>query len=43
MAFLRPAGVERHDYIPQNSSLFLWIKSAVRLGITQKSLFMDGH
>jgi len=43
MAFSRPAGVGRQDLIPQNSSLFLRIKSAVRLGITRKSLFLDGH
>jgi hypothetical protein len=43
MVFLRSAGVGRHDLIPQNSLLFLRDKSVVRLGITQKSLFLDGH
>jgi len=43
MVFLRDFGVERHDLIPQNSSLFLGIKSAARLELTQKSSFIDGH
>ncbi len=38
-----PAGVERLDSIPQISPLILRIKSTARLGITRKSLFLDGR
>jgi len=43
MTFLRDIGVGRHDLTPQNSTLFLRVKSAVRLDLTQKFLFLDGH
>ena len=43
MVFSRSAGVGRHDLTPQNSALFLRVKSDARLGRTRKSLFLDGH
>jgi len=43
MVFFRDIGVGRHDLTPQNSTLFLRVKSDVLLDLTQKSLFLDGH
>jgi len=43
MVFFRDIGVGRHDLTPQNSTLLLRVKSAVRLDLTQKSSFLDGH
>ena len=43
MVFFRDIGVGRHDLTPQNSSLLLRVKSVVRLDLTQKSSFLDGH
>jgi hypothetical protein len=43
MVFLCDIGVGRHDLTPQNSTLFLGVKSAARLDLTQKSSFLDGH
>ena len=51
MVFLRDFGVGRHDLNPQNSPLFLRVKSDARLAcsepvegeLTQKSSFLDGH
>jgi len=43
MVFFRDIGVGRHDLTPQNSTLLLRVKSVVRLDLTQKSSFLDGH
>jgi len=43
MVFFRDIGVGHHDLTPQNSALFLRVKSDVLLDLTQKSLFLDGH
>jgi len=43
MVFFRDIGVGRHDLTFQNSSLLLRVKSVVRLDLTQKSSFLDGH
>jgi hypothetical protein len=43
MAFLRDFGVGRHDLTPQNSALFLRVKSATRLELTQKYSFRKGY
>ncbi len=43
MVFFRDIGVGRHDLTPQNSTLFLRVKSVVRLDLTEKSSFLDGH
>ena len=43
MVFSRPDGVGHLDLTPQNSSLFLRVKSDARLVRTRKSLFLDGH
>jgi len=43
MVFFRDIGVGRHDLTPQNSTLFLRVKSVVRLDLTQKSSFLGGH
>jgi len=43
MVFFRDIGVGRHDLTPQNSTLFLRVKSGTRLDLTQKSSFLDGH
>ncbi len=43
MVFSRDIGVGRHDLTPQNSTLLLRVKSVVRLDLTQKSSFLDGH
>ncbi len=43
MVYLRDFCVGRPDLTPQNSMLFLRVKSVVRLELTQKSSFLDGH
>jgi class 3 adenylate cyclase len=43
MVFSPPDGVGCHDLTPQNSSLFLRVKSDTRLVRTRESLFLDGH
>jgi len=43
MVFFRDIGVGHHDLTPQNSTLLLRVKSVVRLDLTQKSSFLDGH
>jgi len=41
MVFLLDSGVGCHDLTPQNSRLFLRVKSVTRLGLEQKSSFLD--
>jgi len=43
MVFFRDTGVGRQDLTPQNSTLFLRVKSDARLGLTKKSSFLGGH
>jgi len=43
MVFFRDICVGRHDLTPQNSTLFLRVKSVVRLDLTEKSSFLGGH
>ena len=43
MALLRDFGVARRDLNPQNSTLFLRVKSDARLELTQNPSFVDEH
>jgi len=43
MVFFCDIGVGRHDLTPQKNTLLLRAKAVVRLDLTQKSSFLDGH